>query len=169
LVAQKRYEAATASLTRALNAAEAQSARPLQWRVQAALGGCWRAQRRFEAADAAFSAARGLIETLAKEISDGELRENFRQAALARLPSQSPAAPRRAAKREFGGLTVRERDIAGRVGQGHSNREIAAALVISDRTVEKHVGNILGKLGLATRAQLIAWALQKKLVSRLPD
>ena len=45
-----------------------------------------------------------------------------------------------------------------------SNREIAEALVLSERTVEGHVGNILNKLGFTSRAQIAAWAVQKGLV-----
>ena len=42
---------------------------------------------------------------------------------------------------------------------GRSSREIAEALFISRRTAATHVGNILGKLGLASRAQVAAWAI----------
>ena len=169
LLAQKRFPEARAKLQLALSAAQAQGARPLEWRVHAALGRCWRAQRRFEAAEAAFSSARALIDALSEEISDGELRQTFQKAARAQLPGPRPGARRRAAKREFGGLTEREREIATRVGQGRSNREIAAALVLSERTVEKHVSNILGKLNLVTRGQIIAWALHLGLASKSPD
>ena len=169
LVAEKRFGEAVAKLHLALNVTQAQGARPLEWRVQAALGRCWSGQRRFDAAEGAFSAARALIDTLAVEISDGALRQTFRQAALAQLPGPRPGSRRRAAKRSFGGLTERERDIAVLVGQGRSNREIAAARVLSERTVEKHVSNILGKLGLSSRVQIIAWALQNGLVLKIPD
>jgi DNA-binding CsgD family transcriptional regulator len=168
LTMQKRFPEALSMLQAALSAAQAQGARPLEWRVQAALGYCWRAQRRFDPAEQAFSAARSLIGALAEEVPAGELRENFVRAALAQLPGHRPASRRRTAKGEFGGLTERERGIAALVGQGLSNREIAAALVLSERTVEKHVSNILGKLGMAARAQLIAWALQKGLVDQTP-
>jgi DNA-binding CsgD family transcriptional regulator len=168
LTMQKQFPEALSMLQAALSAAQAQGARPLEWRVQAALGHCWRAQRRFDPAEQAFSAARGLIAALAEEVPASQLRENFLRAALAQLPGPRPASHRREAKGEFGGLTERERGIAALVGQGLSNREIAAALVLSERTVEKHVSNILGKLGMAARAQLIAWALQKGLVDQTP-
>ncbi|MEO6412898.1 MAG: LuxR C-terminal-related transcriptional regulator [Pedococcus sp.] len=51
-------------------------------------------------------------------------------------------------------LTRREQEIAVLIAQGLSNREIAARLVISSRTAETHVGNILNKLGLTSRAQV---------------
>lgn len=66
-----------------------------------------------------------------------------------------------AAKQEFGGLTAREREVTKLIAQGMSNREIAAQLVLSERTVEKHIGNILSKLNFNSRTQITAWALQK--------
>jgi hypothetical protein len=46
--------------------------------------------------------------------------------------------------------------VAG-IGQGRSNRQIAARLVASQRTVESHVENVLRKLGFASRVQVAAW------------
>ncbi|WP_169743368.1 helix-turn-helix domain-containing protein [Knoellia sinensis] len=54
-------------------------------------------------------------------------------------------------------LSPRERQIAGLVADGLSNREIAARLVISERTAQNHVQHILGKLGFVNRAQIAAW------------
>ena len=56
-----------------------------------------------------------------------------------------------------GGLTRREREVAQLVAQGLSNRQIAAAAHISERTVESHVQHILDKLGFANRARIAAW------------
>jgi predicted ATPase/DNA-binding CsgD family transcriptional regulator len=55
------------------------------------------------------------------------------------------------------GLTRRQREIAELVADGLSNREIAARLVISQRTAETHVENILTKLGFNSRAQIASW------------
>ena len=52
-------------------------------------------------------------------------------------------------------LSIREREIVALVSSGLANADIATTLVVSRRTVEWHVGNILGKLGLQTRAQLV--------------
>ncbi len=51
-------------------------------------------------------------------------------------------------------LTGREREVAGLIAQGASNRQVAEMLVIGERTAETHVSNILAKLGLSTRVQL---------------
>jgi len=56
-----------------------------------------------------------------------------------------------------GPLTAREREVAGLVALGRSNREIAGELVLSERTVGNHVQHILTKLGFANRSQIAAW------------
>jgi len=56
-------------------------------------------------------------------------------------------------------LTPRELEIAALVARGLANRQIATQLVVSERTAETHVHNILGKLGLTSRAQLAIWAI----------
>lgn len=59
-----------------------------------------------------------------------------------------------------GDLTVREREIAGLIARGLSNGEIADALVLSKRTVEKHIANILSKMNFTNRAQIVRWAMK---------
>lgn len=77
-----------------------------------------------------------------------------------KVPSRSQ---RKALQQQFGGLTMRERQVAALITQGKSNREIAGELVLSERTVENHVGNILSKLGFSSRAQVAAWGSNKEL------
>jgi serine/threonine-protein kinase PknK len=57
------------------------------------------------------------------------------------------------------GLTRRECEIAALIGQVKTNGEIASELVLSKRTVESHVSKILSKLGLASRGQIMRWAI----------
>ena len=64
-----------------------------------------------------------------------------------------------------GGLTAREREVLRLIAQGMSNREIAQALTISEKTVKTHVSNILGKLHLADRTQAAIYALKEGWVS----
>ena len=52
------------------------------------------------------------------------------------------------------GLTAREREILPLIADGQTNREIAAAVFLSDKTVKNYVSSILAKLGLAHRAQV---------------
>jgi non-specific serine/threonine protein kinase len=54
-------------------------------------------------------------------------------------------------------LTPREQEIATLIARGLTNRQIANSLVISKTTADRHVSNILAKLGMATRAQVAAW------------
>jgi non-specific serine/threonine protein kinase len=85
----------------------------------------------------------------------------LREAAelASRSPAQRDPRPNRP-----GGLTVRELEIVRLVGEGFSNPGIADRLVIAPRTAETHVGNILNKLKLHSRAQLAAWAVSQGLV-----
>lgn len=57
-----------------------------------------------------------------------------------------------------GSLTRREHEVAALIAQGFSNRQVAAALFITEHTVETHVENILNKLGCNARTQIAAWA-----------
>ncbi|WP_407564079.1 response regulator [Streptomyces sp. 184] len=57
-------------------------------------------------------------------------------------------------------LTEREREVLALIADGRSNREIARALVVSEKTVKTHVSNILMKLDLADRTQAALWAVR---------
>jgi ATP/maltotriose-dependent transcriptional regulator MalT len=63
-----------------------------------------------------------------------------------------------------GGLTAREAEVLRLVATGRTNRAIAAELVLSERTVDRHVSNIFTKLGVASRAAATAWAYEHRLV-----
>jgi DNA-binding NarL/FixJ family response regulator len=62
--------------------------------------------------------------------------------------------------RRLGQLTPREREVLAEIARGRSNREIARALVVSEKTVKAHVSSILAKLDLADRTQAALYAVR---------
>ncbi len=73
-------------------------------------------------------------------------------------PESSPAAPQKKALQDP--LSDREHQILQLIHQGHSNREIATKLHLSEGTVRNHVSQILGKLQVRDRTQAALWAAQ---------
>lgn len=63
-------------------------------------------------------------------------------------------------------LSLREQQVLEQLARGSTNREIAAILVISEETVKSHVSNILAKLGLENRAQVISHVLTHHMLRR---
>jgi DNA-binding CsgD family transcriptional regulator len=161
-------EAVHRVLQAAARAAQARGMRPLLWRLRALLGRVHRATAHPADAEREFVAARAIVEELAADLPDdpvpelggASLGDHFRDAVAGFVPGLRPRTARQAAKRAHAGLTARECEIAALVAAGRSNREIGAALFISERTVTTHITNILGKLGYATRAQIAAWAVE---------
>jgi DNA-binding NarL/FixJ family response regulator len=66
-------------------------------------------------------------------------------------------------------LTARERELAALVGLGLSNCEIARELVIAPSTAERHVANILQKLGMRSRSQIAAWRVHQLSIAPEPS
>ena len=64
----------------------------------------------------------------------------------------------------YNGLSKREREVFPLIALGYSNKEIAAKLFISTKTVEAHKANIMHKLALKTRADLIRYAIHHELI-----
>jgi len=63
-----------------------------------------------------------------------------------------------------GVLTAREDEVVKLIAEGHSSKEIAALLVISHRTVERHRANVLSKLGMRDRTELTRYAIRAGLI-----
>lgn len=111
----------------------------------------------------------GAIGYLLKDTQAGDLARAIKAAAAgqvqmspavaARLLREVPAPPRPEP------LTGRETEVLCQLAQGKSNKEIAAALVIAEKTVRTHVSHILAKLGVASRTQAALHALRTGLVS----
>ncbi len=79
-------------------------------------------------------------------------------------PATAPRQPSDPPDERSGPLSPREREVAILIGRGRTNREIAEALVISERTAETHVTHVLGKLGFRSRAQVAVWAMEHGLL-----
>nr|HET6901729.1 AAA family ATPase [Ktedonobacteraceae bacterium] len=172
LLTLKRLEEAARALEDAKLGAEQRQAPSILWRIQRSLGRVYHLLKREEQAQREWSEARDIIARLAATIDETALREHFLHTALASLPASQagspqgkPLSPEALISSKYGGLSAREREVAVLVAQGRSNRDIAASLVVSERTAEAHVSNILGKLGFTTRVQIAAWAVEKGLTT----
>lgn len=73
--------------------------------------------------------------------------------------SESAAAQSGAGPAYPGGLTEREVEVLSHLAQGMTNREIARELVLSERTVQRHIANIYGKINARNRAEATTFAL----------
>jgi DNA-binding NarL/FixJ family response regulator len=112
-------------------------------RTRVGLGNALRALGDEESAALEFDAA---VRTFQELGADPDLR---RTAALLGGRTATP-----------GGLSAREAEVVRLVARGQTNREIAAALGISERTVDRHVSNILAKLDVSSRAAATAFAVE---------
>jgi DNA-binding CsgD family transcriptional regulator len=127
---------------------EAGRARALAGRALAAAGHREAAGAELEAAHAA------LAETGAVRYADEAAKE---LRALGRRVARGRTGAATAANGDgLEGLSKREREVAELIGEGRANKEIAAALFLSERTVETHLSRSFAKLGLSNRAQLAA-------------
>jgi two-component system, NarL family, response regulator NreC len=105
----------------------------------------------------------GALAYVLKEAAEDELVEAVRRAASGEIYLNPQLGARIAAEPPPGppdDLTDREVDVLRRIALGHTNREIAEQLYLSVRTVETHRQHIQRKLGLDTRAELVAYAVK---------
>ena len=113
--------------------------------------------------------ARVLIGLACRALGDHDtagLELDTARAAFAHLgakPDQARVAALTGRDDTHEGLTAREIEVLRWVASGRSNGEIAAALVISEHTVARHLQNIFGKLGVSTRTAAAAYAFEHRL------
>jgi two-component system response regulator NreC len=108
----------------------------------------------------------GVLGYVLKDSADAELVKAVRMAAEGRTYLQPQLGARLAAEPTgpADDLTDREAEVLRLIALGHTNAEIASQLYLSVRTVESHRANILRKLDLTTRAELVRYALDHRLV-----
>jgi DNA-binding NarL/FixJ family response regulator len=82
------------------------------------------------------------------------MRRWMNEAMLLLVRQENESFPRRRGRPMGSALTGREQQVAHLIRRGARNREVAAALQISEHTVERHVSSILGRLGLRSRWQI---------------
>ncbi len=111
--------------------------------------------------------AAGVDGFLTKTVDGEALIATIRSLAEGRAPLRDQVAdalvryvrgdePQSAERPKISSLTRRELEVAWAVAEGLSNREIATRLALSEKTVKNHVSDILDKLGLSRRAQIVA-------------
>jgi DNA-binding NarL/FixJ family response regulator len=138
--------------------------------LREALAGFARAQMPMEVARSRLELANALL-TTRPEVAMVEARaaldafeklQAARQADAAAGVLRSLGVKGSSPKRSGGLLTKREAEVLDLLGHGLSNPEMSERLYISRKTVEHHVGNILSKLGLRSRAEAAAYAARSK-------
>jgi NarL family two-component system response regulator LiaR len=111
----------------------------------------------------------GAVGYLLKDTESDELCRAIKAAAAGQV-QMSPAVAARLLRevpppQNPEPLTERETEVLQQLAQGKSNKEIAATLVIAEKTARTHVSNILGKLGVSSRTQAALHAVRSGLVS----
>ena len=114
----------------------------------------------------------GAVGFLTKDESPQRLMEAIRRAVRGEvLITGGQLARAYSWRKEVGerweSLTERERQVLVLMVSGQSTRQIAEVLTIKECTVETHIGNILSKVGVASRAEAIAWAWQHGIVGEM--
>jgi two-component system response regulator NreC len=109
---------------------------------------------------------RAAPEELITAINAAAIGEVYLYPSLAKLLVQDFLSAERPAEEKVNldGLTEREREVLTHLAEGSSNNEIAASLVISPKTVERHRENLMRKLNLHSRSDLVRYAIRKGII-----
>jgi DNA-binding NarL/FixJ family response regulator len=147
LLAGGRAEAALPTLRAACRRWQELDAPYDAGRVRVLLAGAYQALGDPDAATLELDAAEAVFERLGAVLDAGQVAARRGR----------PALP--------GGLTGREAEVLALVAAGRTNREIAEALVLSHKTVARHLSNIFAKLEVSSRTQAAAYAFEHGLAS----
>lgn len=105
-------------------------------------------------------AAMGAGAVLAFRVAAGALLERRMK------PGTAPAEPAHSTPdRWFAPLTRKEAEVATLVAEGLTNREVAARLVLSERTIDNHVLHIMNKLDVHSRTQIGVWVVERRMAA----
>lgn len=164
MLACGRAEEAETSLLQACEVAEEFDFQLSLWRIQAALRKLYLAEGRIDDADAAGETALHIIDQIAEQIDDEDVRTTFLTNARAEVPGDPPYAISRSGELTFGGLTPREIEVLQLVARGMTNDEVSERLFISPRTVGQHLRSIYNKLDVNNRTAASRIATEHGLV-----
>lgn len=89
-----------------------------------------------------------------------QLHPEISTALMSYASSSTPTASDLVSNHAFDALTIREKEVLGLISRGMSNKEIAATLHVTEKTVKTHVSSILSKLELADRTQAALYAVR---------
>jgi len=130
--------------------------------LSAAAGRLTQMEAPYDAARAALLLSEALAATGdadAAQVHERAALDAFDRLGVPRPPGPRPTEP------PPGGLTPREAEVLVGIATGASNRDVAAALAISDATVRRHLANIYAKLGVGSRTAAAAWAHEHGMVA----
>jgi DNA-binding CsgD family transcriptional regulator/predicted negative regulator of RcsB-dependent stress response len=157
----ERFEDAETSYLAAWTGARLLEFRPMLWRIDLARGDLFAAQGRRAEAEDAWQRAQATVDEMAQTVSDPFARDAFLAQASTHIRTNVNARQALSNTRQ---LSPRELDVLHHLVQGKTDREIAAALSISPRTVMRHVTGILDKLDVSSRTAAATFAVREGLV-----
>ena len=170
LARMEQWKDASIHLQAARSAARLRQSPRMLWQIDLALAALYQAQGLGVAARDALSSGQKQIDAIAGSVTDAGLRDQFIRYASSRMPdldgmgSNTADAVASSEPHPPAGLTAREIEVLRLVARGDTNRDIAAALTISERTVNTHLTNIYNKIDAKNRTAAAAFALQTGLV-----
>ena len=106
----------------------------------------------------------GAVEFVEKPFTDQTLLDTIQQAIDEHAEERAATADRQIVRTRVGTLTPREREVMDLVGDGNANKQIAATLGLSEKTIEVHRSRVMRKMKAANAADLIRMVLETRMV-----